>query len=97
MSVHDERIRYFVSKADARDAFLTDVQMHRKLIEKAFDVYGKILCDAAKANEELVEERVLVHDLTKINEEVESSGLMAYYYQYPTKNLDFDSPRRRMY
>ena len=95
MSVNDKRIKYFVSKADARDAFLTDVQMHRRLIEKAFDVYGKILCNAAKADEEVVEERVLVHDLTKINEEVESTGLMAYYYQYPMKNLDFDSPRRR--
>ena len=95
MSIHDDRIRYFVSKADARDAFLQDVQLHRDLIEKAFDKYGKAFCIMAKANEDRVEERILIHDLSKINDEIESTGNLAYYYQYPMKNLDLDNPRRR--
>ena len=95
MSAHDNRVRYFVSKSDARDAFLNDVQLHRNLIKHAFDVYGEAFCSYAKADCDNVEERVLIHDLTKINEEVESFGLMAFYYRYPLKNLDLEDPRRR--
>ena len=82
----DKNYKYFVSKADARDAFLQDVQLHRDLIEKAFDKYGKAFCIMAKANEDRVEERILIHDLSKINDEIESAGNLAYYYQYPMKN-----------
>lgn len=95
MSAHDNRVRYFVSKADARDAFLNDVQLHRNLIKYAFDVYGEAFCNFAKADYDNVEERVLIHDLTKINEEVESIGQLAFYYRYPMKNLDLESPRRK--
>lgn len=95
MGTNSDTIRYYTSKADARDAFLNDVHLHRALIKKAFDVYGEVFCNYSKANIEIVEERVLVHDLTKINEEVESTGLLAYYYRFPIKNLDLDSPRRR--
>lgn len=87
--------RYFNSKADARDAFLTDVHNHRALIQKAFDIYGAAFCDLAKANIEIVSQRVIAHDLSKINEDVEVTGLMAFYYRYPQSGLELDSPRRR--
>lgn len=91
--IHDPR--YFTSKADARDAFLTDVHYHRELIQKAFDIYGAAFCELAKANVEVVSQRVIAHDLSKINEEVEAVGLMAFYYRYPQSGLELDSPRRR--
>lgn len=87
--------RYFNSKADARDAFLTDVHNHRELIKKAFDIYGVALCELAKADVEVVSKRVVAHDLSKINEEVEITGLMAFFYRYPQSGLELDSPRRR--
>lgn len=87
--------RYFTSRADARDAFLNDIHLHRNLITKAFAVYGQVFCTTAKADYDIVEKRVLVHDLTRINEEVESSGWMAWYYRYPQKDLDINDPRRR--
>ena len=86
---------YFTSKADARDAFLTDVHKHRELIQKAFDIYGAAFCDLAKANPDIVSQRVIAHDLSKINEDVEATGLMAFYYRYPQSGLELDSPRRR--
>lgn len=87
--------RYFNSKADAQDAFLTDVQRHRDLIKKAFDRYGDALCKCANADSEIVSKRVIAHDLSKINEDIEVVGLMAFYYRFPQSGLDLESPRRR--
>ena len=87
--------KYYTSKADARDAFLMDVHIHRELIKKAFDVYGRAFCEAINANYDDVYQRILRHDLSKINEEVEAKGLIAFYYRYPEEGLELDSPRRR--
>lgn len=87
--------RYFTSMADARDAFLTDVHTHRDNIKKAFDKYGKAFCEKINANYDRVIQMVLAHDLSKINEDVESIGLISFFYQYPKEGLELDSPRRR--
>lgn len=90
-----DKITYYTNKNDARDAFLMDVHIHRQLIKQAYDVYGGPFCKAINADEEEVLQRVIRHDLSKINEDVEAKGLIAYYYRYPEPNLELESPRRR--
>ena len=86
----------YKSKMEARDAFIRDVQTHRNLIRDAFNTYGKHLCSAIDADYDKVEARVISHDISKYKEEVESIGLIAYYYRYPNDGYPLeDSTMRR--
>lgn len=85
----------YKSKTEATDAFIRDVQFHRNAIRKAFNKYGKLFCDMLHANYDDVEDRVKKHDLSKYTEEVESHGVIAYFYRYPEDGLSLDSNRRR--
>lgn len=85
----------YKSRMEAKDAFIRDVQRHRNLIREAFNKYGKALCDAIGADVDEVESRVIKHDVSKYQEEVEVEGLMAYYYRYPQDGLGLDSMRRK--
>ena len=86
----------FKSKMEARDAFIRDVQAHRNYIRDAFNKYGKALCNAIGADYDKVEARVISHDISKYKEEVESAGLIAFYYRYPNDGYPLeDSTMRR--
>ena len=85
----------YKSRIEAKDAFIKDVQRHRDYIRAAFNTYGPMFCELIKADKEDVEQRVICHDVSKYQEEVEVKGLMAFYYKYPNDGLDYDSPRRK--
>lgn len=87
--------KYFTSKEDARDAFLRDVSTHRNNIDKALQLYGERFCQIIGADMNDVCHRVISHDLSKCNERVEANGLIAYFYRFPSEDLDLDSPRRK--
>lgn len=85
----------YKSRTEAKDAFIRDVQRHRNYIKDAFNKYGKPFCELIGADVDDVEQRVIMHDISKYHEEVEVKGLMAYYYRYPNDGLEIDSPRRK--
>lgn len=91
----NKNIRHFDTKIAARDAFLKDISDHRNNISKAFDTFGELFCKVANADYKKVEARIAQHDLSKLTDEVEMIGIMAYFYQYQAKDLPFDSPRRK--
>ena len=91
----NKNIRHFNSKQEARDAFLKDISDHRTLIQKAFDKYGATFCEIAEANYDEVQTRITKHDLSKLTDEVEMTGIIAYFYQIQSQDLPFDSPRRK--
>lgn len=88
-------IQTFDTKEEARDAFLRDVSNHRELIKKAFDKYGEVFCKVAGADYSTVEARITAHDLSKLSNKIETIGIMAYFYRFPTEDLPIDSPRRK--
>ena len=87
--------RIFNNKEQARNAFIEDVNRHREYIRKAFDTYGDVFCKIAHANYNNVEQRVVAHDLSKLKDEVEIKGFMAWLYRYDQPDLPINSPRRK--
>lgn len=87
--------RIFQTKEQARDAFLDDVSRHRDYIRKAFDKYGDVFCKIAGAKYSDVEQRIVSHDLSKVQDEVEIKGFIAWLYRYDTPELPINSPRRK--
>jgi len=65
---------------EAEYAFLEDLKTHREHMKKVCDLYGKQMCEMMCCDFNALQNKIEVHDISKVNNPVERDGFLAKFY-----------------
>ena len=84
-------VHIYENKEDSLKAYNISIKNHKENIRKAFDVFGKLFCDALELNVDDLEALINIHDNSKMIDKDEIDGYLIQHFPYKDSNIPFDS------
>lgn len=84
-------VHIYETKEESLKAYNISVKNHKENIRKAFDVFGKLFCDALELNVDDLEALINIHDNSKMIDKDEIDGYLIQHFPYKDSNIPFDS------